>query len=86
MYYVSFIIQVAQFGFSKDPTRALSKARDPFLQAVAEVLGVRSSENMQSIYKRAIDFILNTLCEGWKSGIELNKPISNHILKKIKYF
>ncbi|CAK9294128.1 unnamed protein product [Gordionus sp. m RMFG-2023] len=50
------------------------KARDPFLQAVAEVLGDRNSENMQSIYKRAIDFILNTLCEGWKSGIELNKP------------
>ena len=45
------------------------KIREPFLEAVKITLGDRYTENMESIYKIAITFILQTMAEGMQDAI-----------------
>ena len=45
------------------------KIREPFLEAVKITLGDRYTENMESIYKVAITFILQTMSEGMADAL-----------------
>ncbi|XP_070181502.1 neuroglobin-1-like isoform X4 [Littorina saxatilis] len=44
--------------------------RDPFLEAVKITLGDRYTDNMESIYKVAITFILQTMVEGMEDALK----------------
>lgn len=65
-------------GFKQDN---FMKIREPFLEAVKITLGDRYTENMESIYKVAITYILQTLCDGMEEAI--NKQANNSNAKDI---
>lgn len=46
------------------------KIREPFLEAVKITLGDRYTENMESIYKIAITFILQTMADGMQDAMK----------------
>jgi hypothetical protein len=54
----------------------LQNIREPFLEAVKITLGDRYTENMESIYKVAITFILQTMTDGIDDALK-NKANSN---------
>ncbi|XP_076443112.1 myoglobin-like [Babylonia areolata] len=50
-------------------SRYFWKIKDPFLEAVKTTLGDRYTENMETIYKVAITFVLQTLTESYDSAV-----------------
>lgn len=42
--------------------------KDPFLQAVEQILGDRYSDRIRTIYETAIDYILKTLVDGFNGA------------------
>lgn len=60
---------IAKFIFY-DIVVVFQNIRDPFLEAVKITLGDRYTDNMESIYKVAITFILQTMVEGMEDALK----------------
>ncbi|CAG0891536.1 unnamed protein product [Darwinula stevensoni] len=54
-------------GFKKDN---FGKIKEPFLYAVRETLQERYTTNIEVIYKITIDFIIDTLVEGYEKALQ----------------
>jgi len=74
-YFIEYLHSIGKLhhkvpGFHKE---YFWKIETPFLEAVKETLDERYTENMETIYKIIIKFILQTLVEGYENSSPGNK-------------
>ncbi|CAG2164150.1 unnamed protein product, partial [Oppiella nova] len=74
-YFIEYLHSIGKLhhkvpGFHKE---YFWKIESPFLEAVKETLDERYTENMETIYKIIIKFILQTLVEGYENSSPGNK-------------
>lgn len=62
----------SHFRFQGFEPKTFLNIKQPFLDAVQVTLGDRYTENMENIYKIAINFIIDTLMEGLQEEIDKN--------------
>jgi hypothetical protein len=55
----------------------VQKIEKPFLAAVSSTLGDRYTDNVEGIYKITIKFIIETLVEGFESGMKQQNHVGN---------
>lgn len=53
------------------------KIEKPFLAAVSSTLGDRYTDNVEGIYKITIKFIIETLVEGFETGLKKQNHVGN---------
>jgi hypothetical protein len=53
------------------------KIEKPFLAAVSQTLGDRYTDNVEGIYKITIKFIIETLIEGYETGLKQQNHVGN---------
>lgn len=56
---------------------SFQKIREPFLEAVKITLGDRYTEYMANVYSVTIDFILESLTEGYVEGAPFKTQLDN---------